>query len=76
MTYELTGKSLLFPINRTDILDISINDIISVKVFPGVEYVWTEHDGEFVENNPDDEIFLQIERTEGNKLRGVGIVLK
>ena len=76
MTYELTGKSLLFPIDRTDILDISIDDVISIKGFPGLQYVWTEHDGEFVENNPDDEIFLQIEHTDGNKLKGVGIVLK
>ncbi len=76
MTYELNGNNLLFPINRTDILDISIDDVISVKGFPGLRYVWTEHDSEFVENNPDDEIFLEIERVDGNGFNGIGIVLK
>lgn len=75
MTYELDGNILLFPINRTDIVDISINDIISVKGFPGLQYAWTEHDSDFVENNPDDEIFLQVER-EGNRFKGVSILLR
>ncbi|HET9487438.1 MAG TPA: hypothetical protein VFO54_08390 [Chryseosolibacter sp.] len=76
MTYRLNGNTLLFAIKRTDILDISVNDVISVEGFPGVNYVWTEHDSEFVENNPDDDIFLQVERAEGNKFKGSGIVLK
>lgn len=76
MTYELDGNNLLFPIRRADILDISINDTISVKGFPGLLYKWTEHDSEFVENNPDDDIFLEIERAHETKFRGIGIVLK
>jgi hypothetical protein len=76
MTYRLNGNTLLFAINRADILDISVNDIISVEGFPGVNYVWTEHDSEFVENNPDDDIFLQVEREDGNRFKGSGIVLK
>lgn len=76
MTYELDGRNLLFPISRADILDISTNDVIQVKGFPGLQYVWTDHDGEFVENNPDDEIFLQIERLDDARFRGTGIVLK
>lgn len=75
MTYRLNGNSFLFAIKRTEILDISVNDIITLEGFPGVNYVWTEHDSEFVENNPDDDIFLQVER-DGNKFRGAGIVLK
>lgn len=76
MTYRLSGSSFLFAINRTEILDISVNDMIAVEGFPGVNYAWTEHDREFVENNPDDDIFLQVERVDGNKFRGKGIVLR
>lgn len=75
MTYQLNGNNLLFAINRTDILDISANDVITLDGFPGVTYAWTEQDGDFVENNPDDEIFLQIERS-GNKYKATGIILK
>ena len=76
MTYELEGNNLLFQINRADILDISINDTISVSGFPGLRYKWTAHDSEFVENNPDDDIFLEVERVDDTKFRGIGIVLK
>lgn len=76
MTYRLNGNSLLFAINRTDIPDISVNDTISVEGFPGVDYVWTAHDMEFVENNPDDDIFLQVERTGSSQFKGKEIVLK
>ena len=76
MTYRLKGNSFLFAINRAEILDISLNDIITVDGFPGVSYAWTQHDREFVENNPDDDIFLQVERTDGNKFKGNGIVLR
>lgn len=76
MTYRLNGRNILFAINRTEILDISVNDVIAVEGFPGVGYVWTQHDSEFVESNPDDDIFLQVERLEGNKFKGTGIVLK
>ena len=75
MTYQLNGNSLLFAINRTEILDISVDDVIALDGFPGVNYVWTEQDSDFVENNPDDEIFLQIERS-GNKYKASGIILK
>lgn len=76
MTYQLNGNNLLFAINRTDIVDISSDDVISVDGFPGVSYVWTHHDSEFVENNPDDEIYLQVERIGDNKYRASGILLK
>lgn len=76
MTYQLNGNNLLFAINRTEIVDISPDDVISVDGFPGVTYVWTHHDSEFVENNPDDEIYLQVERVGDNKYRASGILLK
>ena len=75
MTYKLNGNNLLFAINRTEILDISVNDVITVDGFPGVNYVWTEQDSDFMENNPDDEIFLQMERS-GSKYKASGIILK
>jgi hypothetical protein len=76
MTYKLTGNNLFFAIDRTQILDISVGDIIAVDGYPGVNHIWTGHDSEFVENNPDDDIFLQIERVAGNKYKAVGILLK
>lgn len=76
MNYQLNGHDLLFAINRTDILDISSGDIISVEGFPDIRYEWTNHDSEFVENNPDDEIYLRVERTGNNDFRAKGILLK
>jgi hypothetical protein len=76
MTYQLNGNRMLFAIKRTEILDISVNDVIAVEGFPGVKYVWTKHDEEFVENNPDDDIFLQIERVADSKYKATGILLK
>jgi hypothetical protein len=76
MTYQLNGNNMLFAINRTEIIDISVKDIIVVAGFPGARYEWTEHDSEFVENNPDDDIFLQIERVAENNFKATGIVLK
>jgi hypothetical protein len=76
MTYRLNGKSILFEIKRAEIIDISVDDVIAVEGFPGVEYVWTEQDGEFLENNPDDDIFLKIERIDGKNFKGTGILLK
>jgi hypothetical protein len=76
MTYELEGNNLLLQINRADIVDISVDDTITVKGFGGLVYKWTEHDREFVENNPDDDIFLEIESADNRKFRAVGIVLK
>jgi hypothetical protein len=75
MTYELKGNKMLFAINRSDILDISVNDVITIGGFPDASYVWTDHDADFVENNPDDDIFLEIERV-GSKYKASGIVLK
>lgn len=67
---------MLFAIDRTEIIDISVKDIIAVEGFPGAGYEWTAQDSEFVENNPDDDIFLQIERINQSTYRASGIVLK
>ena len=76
MTYQLTGNSILFAINRADIVDITSGDIITVDGLAGVEYVWTNHDSDFLENNPDDDIYLEVERIGTNKHRATGISLK
>lgn len=76
MTYELNGNSLLFALDRTQIVDISAGDLITVKGCPGVEYEWTNHDLEFLENNPDDDIYLQVERTGKDQFKATGILLK
>ena len=76
MTYKLDGNKLLLAIPRAEILDISVKDVITVDGFEGARYVWTDHDSDFLENNPDADIFLQIERTNGDAYKATGILLK
>jgi len=76
MKYELTGNNILFALNRTEIIDIVPDDVIVLRDFPGAQYTWTAHDGEFLENNPDDDIYLQVERMDNNRYRATGIHLK
>jgi hypothetical protein len=76
MTYNIEGNKMLFSIDRTTIIDISADDVIQVTGFPGAVHRWSEHDTEFVENNPDDEIFLQVERIGQNSFKALGIVLR
>lgn len=76
MTYKLDGSKLLFAIDRARILDISVNDILTVEGFEGVQYAWTDHDRDFLENNPDADIFLEIEQDKSNGYKATGILLK
>lgn len=76
MTYQIEGNTLLFAIDRRQIVDIAVNDTIQVKGFPGASHVWTGHDMEFVENNPDDEIFLEVKRVGDNQYKAAGILLQ
>lgn len=76
MTYQLNGDDLLFAINRTDIVDINEGDVIAVDGFTGVNYIWTNHDREFLENNPDDDIYLRVQRVDNNAFKAKGILLK
>ncbi len=69
MKYSIKGKRLFLPINRTHILDISSGDVIAVEGFPGASHTWTDHDAEFMENNPDDDIFLVLERVADNQYK-------
>jgi hypothetical protein len=76
MTYKLDGSKILFTLQRSDILDISPSDVISIEGFPDVSYVWTDHDSDFVENNPDADLFLQLERMDSDRYKATGLVLK
>jgi hypothetical protein len=76
MTYKIDGKAMLFAISRVQIVSVSAGDRLQVEGLPGAEYQWTEQDSEFVENNPDDDIFLQVERTGENKYKATGILLR
>jgi hypothetical protein len=67
MTYQIEGNRMLFAISRSQIIDISVDDTLQIKDVPGASHIWTEHDSQFIENNPDDDIFLQIEKLAGNK---------
>lgn len=75
MQYTLDGSKIILEINRTDIVDISTGDVININGFEGVSYRWTEHDSDFMENNPDADIFLELERRDG-QYRATGILLK
>lgn len=76
MNYKLDGTKLLLPIPREKILDISVKDEITVEGFEGATYVWTDHDSDFVENNPDADLFLEMERRSGKGYNAKGILLK
>lgn len=76
MTYTLDGSNLLFAIDRTQILDISVRDVITIDGLDGVAYEWTDHDRDFLENNPDADLFLEVERYNTNHFRATGIILK
>ena len=75
MRYEIACDSLMFPLDRTKIIDISPGDTLEVKELNGASYTWTEQDREFMENNPDDELFLQVEKN-GKGFRATKIVLR
>jgi hypothetical protein len=76
MIYQIAGKTMLFTLDRTEIIDISSGDILEIKGFPGARYEWTNHDMEFLENNPDDDLFLEVERVTDNAFRAARVVLK
>ncbi len=65
MRYTIPGNTILCPIDRTHIIDIAVGDVLELREFPGASYEWTEQDSEFVENNPDDDIYLQLEKEDG-----------
>ena len=69
MTYKVEGQKIFVGVNRASIIDITANDTLEVMSLPGAHYTWTDHDTEFLENNPDDDIFLEVERTADNQYK-------
>lgn len=76
MTYTLDGNKLLFAIDRTRIVDIAVDDILTLDGFDGVQYVWTDHDADFFENNPDAEVFLQLEQGPSGKYQATEVIVR
>jgi hypothetical protein len=76
MVYQLEGKALMFEVDRSKIIDISPGDTISIKGMEGIEYTWTQQDTEFIENNPDDDIFILVEKQGENQYRAGGVQLR
>jgi hypothetical protein len=76
MVYQLEGNAFLFEIDRSKIIDISAGDSLEIKGLPDLQYTWTLQDSEFVENNPDDDIFISVERTKENNFKAIGIRLR
>lgn len=76
MVYQLEGSAFLFEIDRSKIIDISPGDILEIKSLPGLQYTWTDQDREFVENNPDDDIFIWVEQSKDNAYKACGIRLR
>ena len=75
MTYEINGERVWYAIDRTKIVDISVGDTLSVKGLPDAHYVWNEQDQNFMENNPDADLFLEIEKGSEGQFKGGSIVL-
>ena len=76
MDYHLNGKLMMIEMERSKIIDISSGDTITIDTLPGVSYTWTQQDTEFIENNPDDDIFLLIEEKSDKTYKACGIQLR
>lgn len=76
MVYKLEGNAFLFEIDRSKIIDISAGDTLEISGMPDLRYTWTLQDSEFVENNPDDDIFISVEKTKDNNFTAIGIRLR
>jgi hypothetical protein len=74
MIYQVEDNTVLFELDRRKIADISPGDILKTSSFPG-EYIWTEHDAQFVESNPEAHLFLKIRKESGDEFQGLGIVV-
>jgi hypothetical protein len=76
MVYKLEGNSIFFSIPRTAIIDISVGDVIEIKGFPGAQYVWTEQDADFFENNPEDDVYISVEKINEHLYKATDILLR
>ena len=75
MVYEIESNTLLFEIDRTEIVDISVGDTVQAKDFPKGKYTWAKQDSQFLESNPDARLFLKIQKAADNTYKGIGIMI-
>jgi hypothetical protein len=75
MLYEIQSDTMMFEIDRTAIVDISVGDDLRPKGFSKGLYTWTQQDSQFMESNPDARVFLKVRKTTGNDYKGIGIMV-
>ena len=75
MKYHLENSGLLVELNRVEIMDISVGDVIVVKGLPDTTYMWTDQDEQFMESNPDARLFLKVEVREDGTYHCTGMTV-
>lgn len=75
MVYELESNTVLFEIDRTAIVDISIGDTLKVCCLSDATYTWTKQDSQFMESNPDSRLFIKFRKGKGNTFEGTGVTV-
>ena len=75
MLYEIQSDTMMFEIDRTAIVDISVGDSLWPKGFSKGLYTWTQQDSQFIESNPDARVFLKVQKTSGSDYKGIGIMV-
>lgn len=75
MVYELESNTVLFEIDRTAIVDISIGDTLKVCCLSDATYTWTEQDSQFMESNPDARLFIKFQKSKDNTFEGTGVTI-
>ena len=69
MHYQVKSGTVLVRIDRALILDISNGDEITIDGLDVDSYKWREQDSQFVESNPDADIFLRLEKNREGSYR-------
>ncbi|RAW00099.1 hypothetical protein [Pseudochryseolinea flava] len=74
MKYQIEDNAVLFEVDRRQIADITPGDVLETEHFPGGAYTWTEQDSQFIESNPEANVYLRMER-HGDAYEGKGILI-
>ena len=74
MKYQVQDNTILFEIDRRQIADIAPGDVLEAANFPGGTYTWTEQDSQFMESNPEANVYLRLAANSGNYV-GKGIAI-
>lgn len=75
MKYQIEDSVVLCEVDRRQIADINPGDVLEISNFPGGSYAWTEQDSQFMESNPEANVYLRMERKSGDKYVGQGILI-